>query len=112
MDASTPFASPRRAPVQGERKGRPVPIRPRKARGITDKMQWGPWGQNAQCVMHNAQRGVDRGIAKNAKAGGGRGVGGMREEGSCKNISKAAARTRRLGGMDATLISGKNASRT
>ena len=31
--------------------------------------------------------------AKNAKAGGGRGVGGMREEGSYKNISNAAART-------------------
>jgi hypothetical protein len=30
--------------------------------------------------------------AKNAKAGGGRGVGGMREEGCYKNISKAASR--------------------
>ena len=36
------------------------------------------------------RKGVD---AKNAKAGGGRGVGGMREEGSYKNISNAAART-------------------
>ncbi len=41
------------------------------------------------------RKGVD---AKNAKAGGGRGVGGMREEGCYKNILNAAARTRRLGG--------------
>ena len=73
--------------MEGRTWKKPRPNPPKESSVGTEKMH------NAACIMHNAQGGVDRGIAKNAKAGGGRGVGGMREEGCYKNISNAAAQT-------------------
>ncbi len=88
MEASTPFASPRRAPVQGKRKASPIPIRPREARGITEKTQWGPWG-----ALRAQVRRTKCGAA--LWAGSGRGIAGGFDKGDAGVVGGGVRKEKR-----------------
>ena len=75
--------------AQGKRKASPIPIRPRKARGITEKTQWGPWGALRAQVRRTKcgaalRAGSGRGIAGGFDKGDAGVVGGWETEGEAK----------------------------